>query len=135
ALNTAPMPTGEIEPRQVERLKEMGQWLAKYGETIYGTRGGPWRPGPWGAATCKGNTVYVHILQWPGDKIALPAIDRKVLSSAVLTGGKAEVKQTDEAVEISVASADRQELDTIVVLTLDGPAAGSALDRAGVAQK
>jgi hypothetical protein len=65
----------------------------------------------------------------------LPAIDRKVLSSAVLTGGEAEVKQTAEAIEISVAPADRQELDTIVVLTLDGPAAESALDRARGAQK
>jgi alpha-L-fucosidase len=134
-FNVGPMPTGEIEPRQVARLKEMGDWLRKYGASIYGTRGGPFRPGAWGASTSKGNTLYVHILKWDGDKIALPAIDRKVLSSAVLTGGKAEVKQTGEAIEISVAPADRQELDTIVVLTLDGPAAESALDRAGGAQK
>jgi len=134
-LNVGPMPTGEIESRQVARLKEMGDWLRKYGASIYGTRGGPFQPGAWGASTSKGNTLYVHILKWDGEKIALPAIDRKVLSSAVLTGGKAEVKQTAEAIEISVAPADRQELDTIVVLTLDGPAAGSALDRAKSAQK
>ena len=139
-LNVGPMPTGEIEPRQVQRLKEMGQWLAKYGETIYGTRGGPWRPAPWGAATCPGNTVYVHILQWPvatgrhgdspvesdstgrGDTIALPALSKKIVSSKVLTGGTATVKQTDGGVEISVPATERQELDTIVVLTLDGPA-------------
>jgi alpha-L-fucosidase len=121
-LNVGPMPTGEIEPRQADVLKGMGAWLAKYGETIYSTRGGPWRPGPWGAATCKGNTVYVHILQWPGDKIALPALTKKIVSSKVLTGGTATVKQTDGGVEISVPAADRQELDTIVVLTLDGPA-------------
>jgi alpha-L-fucosidase len=35
------MPTGEIAPEQVERLKEMGAWLARNGESIYGTRGGP----------------------------------------------------------------------------------------------
>ena len=46
ALNTNPMPDGRIEPRQVERLHEIGQWLAKHGESIYGTRGGPFRPGP-----------------------------------------------------------------------------------------
>jgi len=134
-FNVGPMPTGEIEPRQVARLKEMGDWMRKYGASIYGTRGGPFRPGEWGASTSKGNTLYVHVLKWDGDKIALPAIDRKVLSSAVLTGGKAEVKQTEEAIEISVAPADRQELDTIVVLTLDGPAAESALDRAKGAPK
>jgi len=121
-FNVGPMPTGEIEPRQVQRLKEMGRWLAAHGETIYGTRGGPWRPGPWGAATSKGNTAYVHILKWEGEKAVLAPIGRKVLSAAALTGGRAEVRQTDEAVEIAVAPADRQELDTIVALALDGPA-------------
>ncbi|MBE3096218.1 MAG: alpha-L-fucosidase [Planctomycetes bacterium] len=121
-FNVGPMPTGEIEPRQVQRLKEMGRWMAKYGQALYGTRGGPYRPGLWGATTSKGNTLYVHILKWEGDTITLPAIDRKVLSSSVLTGGKAAVRQTAEGIEISVAPADRQELDTIIVLTLDGPA-------------
>jgi len=121
-LNVGPMPTGEIEPRQVQRLKEMGAWLKQYGESIYGTRGGPWRPGPWGAATCKGNTVYVHILQWPGDTIALPALTKKIVSSKVLTGGTASVKQTDGGVEISVPATERQEIDTLVALELDGPA-------------
>jgi alpha-L-fucosidase len=121
-FNVGPMPTGEIEPRQVERLKEMGQWLAKYGQTIYGTRGGPWRPGAWGAATCSGNTAYLHIFQWSGDSVTLPAIGRKIISSKALTGGKADVKQTDAGVEISVPAADRQEIDTVIQLELDGPA-------------
>jgi alpha-L-fucosidase len=43
-FNVGPMPDGRIEPRQVTRLEEMGDWLRKYGETIYGTRGGPWKP-------------------------------------------------------------------------------------------
>ena len=42
-FNVGPMPDGRIEPRQVDRLKEMGDWLRKYGESIYGTRGGPFK--------------------------------------------------------------------------------------------
>ena len=122
-FNVGPMPTGEIEPRQVERLKEMGQWLAHYGQSIYATRGGPIRPGPWGCTTYKGDTIYVHVLKWPGEALVLPAINRKVVSAIALTGGKAEVKQDEEGVEVRVAPADRQEIDTIVALKLDGPAA------------
>jgi alpha-L-fucosidase len=128
-FNVGPMPTGEIEPRQVDRLREMGQWLARFGETIYGTRGGPWRPGPWGAATSRGNTAYVHVFNWQGDAVRLPGIDRKVVSSSVLTGGKADVKQTEEEVALAVPAADRQEIDTIVRLDLDGPAFGAATKR------
>ncbi len=56
-LNVGPMPTGEIEPRQVARLKEIGSWLDRCVQSIYATRGGPFRPASWGAATCKGKTV------------------------------------------------------------------------------
>lgn len=121
-LNVGPMPTGTIEPRQVERLKEMGSWLKQYGETIYGTRGGPYRPGDWGASTCKGNVAYLHVLNWPEETVTLPPLPRKITSSAVLTGGTAEVKQMEDSVEVSVAPEHRQELDTIVALTLDGTA-------------
>ena len=65
-LNVGPMPDGRIEPRQVKRLEEMGEWLKKYGETIYGTRGGPWKPGKSLASTRKGNTIYLHLLDWNG---------------------------------------------------------------------
>ena len=121
-FNVGPMPTGEIEPRQVERLKEMGAWLKMNGESIYGTRGGPFIPGPWGASTHKDNKIYVHILKFTGDTVALPPIEKKIVSGSLLAGGKASVKQTDDGIEIAVAPADRQEHDTIVVLTLDGPA-------------
>ncbi|UCE47268.1 MAG: alpha-L-fucosidase, partial [Phycisphaerales bacterium] len=53
-FNVGPMPDGRIEPRQVERLREMGVWLEKYGQSIYATRGGPFKPGLWGASTHKG---------------------------------------------------------------------------------
>jgi alpha-L-fucosidase len=128
-FNVGPMPTGEIEPRQVERLKEMGQWLGKYGRTIYATRGGPWKPGAWGASTYSGNTVYVHVLKWEGDEVRLPGIAKKIVSSSVLTGGKADVKQTDEMITISVLQGDRQEIDTIIALVLDGPAADATPKR------
>ncbi|MBL7222954.1 MAG: alpha-L-fucosidase [Candidatus Brocadiae bacterium] len=123
-FNVGPMPDGSIEPRQVERLKEMGAWLRQYGESIYATRGGPFRPGPWGAATCRGNTVYVHLLASTGEAVALPPLPRKIVSTSVLTGGTAKVTQTDESITIAVPKAHRQPIDTIVVLQLDGPAFG-----------
>jgi len=121
-LNVGPMPDGRIEPRQAERLKEIGKWLEKYGESIYTTRGGPFKPGDWGASTYKNNHIYVHILNWKGYKLKLPAISARVLSSSLLAGGKAGVKQAPDGIEITVPRQYRQDIDTIVVLELDGPA-------------
>jgi alpha-L-fucosidase len=121
-LNVGPMPDGRIEPRQVERLKEMGAWLKKYGQSIYATRGGPFIPGAWGASTYKDNTIYVHILNWPGEKLTLPPIPRKIIASSVLTGGTPTISQTNESIEVSVPKDYRQEIDTIIKLDLDGSA-------------
>ena len=120
-LNVGPMPDGRIEPRQVDRLKEMGDWLAKYGRSIYATRGGPYMPAKHIVSTRKGSTVYLHITGWPEDVLRLPALPAKIVSSSVLTGGKTSVEQTAAGLEVRVPAADRQEIDTIVALELDKP--------------
>ena len=121
-LNVGPMPDGRIEPRQVDRLREMGQWLRQYGQSIYGTRGGPYKTTAWLASTCRGNVVYLHILGWPGDAIVLPALPKRVTASSLLTGGTVSVRQTKEGLEIHVPPQERRAIDTIVRLELDGPA-------------
>jgi alpha-L-fucosidase len=122
-LNVGPMPDGRIEPRQVERLKEMGQWLSKYGQGVYGTRGGPFKPGHWGASTYKDNTIYLFVMQWP-DKgpLELPVINAGITSTETLTRGNARVEQTDAGVSVALAAADRDPVATVIRLTVDGPA-------------
>ena len=122
-FNVGPMPDGRIEPRQVERLQEMGAWLKQYGQTIYGTRGGPFRPGAWGASTHKGNSIYVHVLNWPGDRLILPAIPKHIIGGSLLTKGKVTIRlTTNDAIELILPKNHDQELDTIIELKLDGPA-------------
>jgi alpha-L-fucosidase len=118
-LNVGPTPAGIIAPEQANLIKQMGAWLDKNGESIYGTRGGPFKPGSYGVSTRKGKTIYVHIRKWLEDPLKLPPIPAKVLDSRVLTGGSAEVRQTASGIEISVPESARQPLDTIVALTLD----------------
>ncbi len=95
-LNVGPMPDGRIEARQAERLREMGKWLERNGESIYGTRGGPFMPGEWGASTCKGNTIYLHVFQWDGDSFTLPAIEPRIEAAHILGGAKVNFEQTPE---------------------------------------
>ena len=121
-LNVGPRPTGEIAPEQTQRLQQLGAWLAKHGESIYGTRGGPFKPGDYGVSTRNGKTVYLHIRDWDDGKLNLPAIPAKIVRSRVVGGGTADVRQTAAGIEISVPETDRRPLDTIVALELDSPA-------------
>ena len=94
-FNVGPKPDGTIEPLQVTRLKEMGDWLAKYGYSVYGTRGGPFKPADWGVSTRKGNKVYLHILKWSGDKvkISLPGFGMEIKTCKLADGGKVKLSK------------------------------------------
>jgi len=121
-LNVGPMPSGEIEPRQVARLKQIGDWLRQNGQSIYATRGGPYAPAPWGASTRRDNRIYLHILSWDQQPLELPPIAPRIVAGRLLTGGTVTVRQTAQAVRIEVPPVARQPIDTIAVLELDASA-------------
>ena len=117
-LNVGPMPNGKIQPEFVERLKAIGAWLDKNGESIYGTRGGPITPRPWGVTTQRGNKIYVHILDWQDAALLLPKLPRKIDSASILgTGEKVEVVEADYGTVLKLPASARDPVDNIVVLT------------------
>ena len=124
-FNVGPMPDGRIEPRQVDRLAEMGAWLGQFGETIYGTRGGPYMPSAWGASTCKNSRVYLHVLDWnqvKDGRIELPPLPRAIIRHELLTGGAVELENTPEALILHFDAPARVEPDTILALEVEGNA-------------
>ncbi len=121
-LNVGPMPDGRMEERQVEVLRQVGIWLQKNGESIYATRGGPFKPTSALTSTRKGNTVYLHVLKQGQEKLALPPLPRKIIKSELLAGGAVSVTQTDSGITVIVPPSNARSLDTVVKLTLDGPA-------------
>ncbi len=121
-LNVGPMPDGRIEPRQVEVLREVGAWLRENGESIYGTRGGPFKPTPSLVSTRKGNVAYIHVLKRSGQQVTLPPLPKKIVKSELLTGVAVPVVQTDSGITLTVPAAGSQDADTVVKLTLDGSA-------------
>ena len=121
-LDVGPMPDGEIEPRQVARLKEIGGWLGRNGESIYGTRGGPWKPTRNFASTRKGNVIYVHLLGGQTETVELPDVAAKVESAALLGGEDVRFSQANGQLALTVPLAVRDASDTVVKLTLNGSA-------------
>ena len=122
-MNVGPMPTGQIDPREGDRLARTGAWLAANGASIYGTDGGPYKPGDYGVTTSKGQTIYLHLLNTAATTFTFPALRHRVTASSLLGGGTPQVQQNDAGLTVTIADQDRQPVDTIVVLTLDGPAA------------
>jgi alpha-L-fucosidase len=122
-LNVGPMPTGEIQPEFQERLRAVGAWLARYGESVYGTRGGPVPPRPWGVTTQKGDQVFVHVLDWADADLALPPLGRPVRAARLLAGGAAvPFRETATGVTLTLPPRGADDVDVVVALDL-APAA------------
>ncbi len=118
-LNIGPMPNGEIQEEFVTRLHAVGDWLSRYGDSIYGTRGGPIAPADWGVTTQKGDKAYVHILNWNGKLLALPAMQRPILSAvSFLNSADVAFTQSSNGVVLTVPEAKKGEVDRVIVLNL-----------------
>lgn len=126
-FNVGPMADGRIEPLQVDRLKGMGQWLQKYGYTIYETRGGPFKPTDWGVSTRKVNFIYLHILNWNGTdpKITIPDLGMKITGCRTADGGNVKLTQLKNGSGsfcIEFSRKDLQPINTIIELEVEGNA-------------
>ena len=79
-LNVGPTPEGVIEPCQVERLKEIGAWLAKYGDVDLRH---PRRPLQAHARISSRPARATRSIStspaWPEDSLMLPALPAKIV--------------------------------------------------------
>lgn len=117
-LNIGPMPDGSIQPEFTARLDSIGTWMTANGASIYGTRGGPIPPRPWGVTTQRGDTVYVHVLDWPDATISLPPLGRRVLSARMLGGNAVPFNESPQRVDLTLPQFFEEQIDRIVVLAL-----------------
>ena len=85
-LNVGPQPDGTLPEAALIRLAEMGQWLDRYGESIYATVAGGYRDGDRIITTRNGNTLYVHLLDTGIDRVSMP-LSQKVKRVEVLGEG------------------------------------------------
>ena len=118
-LNVGPRPDGTIQPEAVERLQEIGRWLQVHGPSIYATRAGPVSPRAWGVTTQRGDTVFVHVLEWRDRALALPTLGREVRSARILaTGERVPVSASESGLTLTLPPGGEDAPDRVVRLEL-----------------
>jgi alpha-L-fucosidase len=85
-LNVGPKPDGSVQKEFVARLKTIGKWMHKNGESIYGSEKTEAVAGF--IATTRGHTLYLHVFRWPGREAVVPGIKNNVLSVQLLATGR-----------------------------------------------
>jgi len=87
-LNVGPTARGEFDPRAMDRLQSMGEWMKRHGRSIYGcTQAPPEFVAPqdsrltYNPATRR---LYVHLLAWPIRHLHLRGLAGKVKYAQLL---------------------------------------------------
>ena len=131
-LNVGPTSEGEFPPACVERLQEVGKWLRVNGDAIYGTSRSPFPYLPWGVATRKGGTLYLHVFDWPKDgKMTVPLNNEAKSAVLLATGKKLSVKRADEKLVIEVPAGAPDKSDSVIALEIKGEPVTSPLPTVG----
>ena len=117
-LNVGPEPGGRLPSMAVDRLKEVGHWLSKYGNTIYGTRGGVVGPHTWGVSTQRGNKLYIHIMDLQDTGLYLP-LGKRMPKQAIeyATGKRVNFTKHADGVTLHLNKVPT-DIDYVVELTM-----------------
>ena len=120
-LNVGPTSEGIIPGPEVDRLKEVGQWMKVNGDSIYATSASPYKKLPFeGRATVKSNTLFLNVFTWPSTGLVLPGLQTHVKGAKVVsTGEKLKVtKNVNGTLSISAPS-QTNVISTAIALSLD----------------
>jgi alpha-L-fucosidase len=119
-LNYGPDRHGVIPASHAALTKRVGDWLAVVGDSIYGTRGGPWNPvdGKYGF-TYKPGKYFVHVQPgYQGTEFTTPIITEKVTGCRDLFTGK-KLKYTiakDRSLHITGLNRTAHPADTVIMI-------------------
>jgi alpha-L-fucosidase len=97
-LNVGPRGDGSMDDREGGVLREVGAWLERNGEAVYGTRpegiydlsrgrvqGPAFHYGMW---TCRGRTGYLTLTYYPGTELTVAKLQPGIRSAELLVGGE-----------------------------------------------
>ena len=127
-INVNPLLAHQEKLESIAADEAIKKWIDENGESLIGTRGGPFEPTDQYVTTYKDGRIYVHVLSWNGkNNITLPAIiDRVVKNAWILGNPQADgtswgiVRQHPWGLIVVVPREYQSGVDDIVVLDIEG---------------
>lgn len=121
-LNIGPQGDGELPAMSVKVLREVGNWVEKNEESVYGTSYSAFPTLSWGECTTRPGKLYLHVFDWPKNSmLRVPGLSCKIDSIKLLASAK-KLKYSRETGDIMVTLPREMpdQLDTVLVVSYEG---------------
>jgi alpha-L-fucosidase len=138
-LNIGPDSKGNVPPAEIERLRQVGQWLAVNGDAIYGTRatlfgdeagsfsttekdkeGKPKFIPTWNwRSTTTPDKIYIELFAWPQGSFHLNKVSRQVTHAYLLADKSRkplQITKSGAGIDIALPSHALDPIATVLVL-------------------
>jgi alpha-L-fucosidase len=120
-LNIGPTSEGLVPAESVERLRQIGKWMDVNGGAIHGTTSGPFNYLSWGRATRKGQTLYLHVFDWPAGGVLYVPLHNPIESVRLLADNRSLTFKTDHAgLSITLPAAAPDTIATVIAVKFKG---------------
>jgi alpha-L-fucosidase len=86
-LNVGPDAKGEFPLQSLQILEEVGQWIRRNGESIYGCGHADLPKPEWGCYTRKGNKLYAHLFEQSVGPVNLSGLAGRIKQARLLSDG------------------------------------------------
>ena len=121
-LNVGPTSLGEIPDASIERLGQVGDWMHKYADSVYGTKAGPFPKAlAWGRVTQKPGKLFLHVFDHAAKTIDLPGLSGKISEFHLMgqTGTKLAFNSDEQGVHVQLPTLP-DEASTVLVASFQG---------------
>ncbi|MGB7212716.1 MAG: alpha-L-fucosidase [Gemmatimonadales bacterium] len=120
-LNIGPRPDGTFPDESVERLAEIGKWMAVNGVAIHGSTASPFEESPC-RVTSQPGKLNLFVTNW-GESITIPATPKPLTGAYLLADPSRTaltVRKVDEGLKISLPPQAPDPICSVVVCEADG---------------
>jgi len=124
-LNVGPRGDGTIDPADVAILQGIGKWMKINAESIHGTTATPLPVQAWGESTRKGDSLYLHVFDWPKDgKLIVGGLKSQIKGARLLADSSrtplkaVRLGECDWSIEVPAQAPDAT--NSVVVLQFEG---------------
>lgn len=129
-MNIGPMGNGEIDPADTVILHGIGEWMHRYGSSIYGTVKTPLPLQNWGVSTLRGDTLFLEVFHWPTDgKLVVGGLHSGISGARILGSsaplGYSRLNSHDLVIQVPRQAPDTT--STVIAVTLTTPVSTDSL--------